>query len=386
MQGLLLRLSTLDTDAESAVRVIAYFDSLVRDHASVPALLKATARLTQCPVGLLDAATGRRTRVHADGTIETQPAPAGRTADTPPGRAGRTAGTPPIPLPASARELSSGLGAVWMERDGPAHGLDEIVLERYAAAAEVTLERAAALTHAARDPALVELVLSAETGDTARARALRLLGFDPATPLQALAIALPDEETAAGLRAMGHHVRAATIGDTEAVLVVTTLRPEPPGVARGDVPPEPPGGARAGIPPELLAGARVGIGPELPGARAAESWAGARTALRFTGPHDRVMRWSELGALALFADLPEQAIAALPDVRAMARLGEESLLAVRALCLAGSIRGAAQAVHLHHSSLAARIARAESVLGFSLGDQPGRMRAHLALALVRLLA
>ncbi|MFC7105544.1 hypothetical protein ACFQQB_37050 [Nonomuraea rubra] len=48
MQGLLLRLSTLDADAESAVRVIAYFDSLVRDHVSVPVLLTATARLTQC--------------------------------------------------------------------------------------------------------------------------------------------------------------------------------------------------------------------------------------------------------------------------------------------------------------------------------------------------
>jgi hypothetical protein len=338
VQGLLLRLSTLDADAESAVRVIAYFDSLVRDHVSVPVLLTATARLTQCPVGLLDAATGRRTRVRADGSVDT---PA---------------------VPSSARELSSGLGAVWMERQGPAHGLDEIVLERYAAAAEVTLERAAALARTAKDPALVELALSAETGETERARALRLLGLDPATPLQALAIALPDQGLAAGLRAMGHHVRAATIGDTEAVLVTTTLQARLPDTSR------------------------VGIGPELPGARAAESWAGARTALRFTGPHDRVMRWPDLGALALFADLPEQAIAGLPDVQAMSRLGEESRLAVRALCLAGSIRGAAQAIHLHHSSLAARIARAESALGFSLGDQPGRMRAHLALALVRLLA
>ncbi|WP_344480782.1 helix-turn-helix domain-containing protein [Nonomuraea monospora] len=388
MQGLLLRLSTLDTDAESAVRVIAYFDSLVRDHVSVPVLLTATARLTQCPVGLLDAATGRRTRVRADGS-----------ADTP-------------PVPGSVRELSSGLGAVWMEREGPAHGLDEIVLERYAAAAEVTLERAAALARTARDPALVELALSAETGEAERARALRLLGFDPATPLQALAIALPGQGLASGLRAMGHHVRAATIGDTEAVLVATTLNaelpdapptgtgidPEPPGAARAGIGLELPGAARAGIGlelpgaaragigPELPDAARIGIGPELPGARAAESWARARTALRFTGPHDPVMRWSDLGALALFADLPEQAIASLPDVRAMSRLGEESLLAVRALCLAGSIRGAAQAVHLHHSSLAARIARAESALGFSLGDQPGRMRAHLALALVRLLS
>lgn len=324
------------------MRVIAYFDSLVRDHVSVPVLLTATARLTQCPVGLLDAATGRRTRVAADGSVD------------------GTVVTPAVP--GSARELSSGLGAVWMEREGPAHGLDEIVLERYAAAAEVTLERAAALAGTPKDPALVELALSAETGEAERARALRLLGFDPATPLQALAIALPGQEPASGLRAMGHHVRAATIGDTAAVLVATALE--------------------VGLPE----GARVGIGPELPGARAAESWAGARTALRFTGPHDLVMRWSDLGALALFADLPEQAIAGLPDVRAMSRLGEEALLAVRALCLAGSVRGAAQAVHLHHSSLAARIARAESVLGFSLGDQPGRMRAHLALALVRLLS
>ncbi|MGP4099446.1 helix-turn-helix domain-containing protein [Nonomuraea sp. KM90] len=339
MQGLLLRLSTLDADAESAVRVIAYFDSLVRDHVSVPVLLAATARLAQCPVGLLDAASGRRTRTSPDGSADA-----------------------PAATPARARELSSGLGAVWMEREGPAHGLDEIVLERYAAAAEVTLERAAALTRTGQDPALVELALSAETGEAERARALRLLGFDPATPLQALAIALPDRGLASGLRAMGHHVREATIGDTQAVLVTTTL------------------------PREVPEGARVGIGPELPGIRAAESWAGARAALRFTGPHDLVMRWSDLGALALFADLPEAAIAELADVRAMARLGEESMLAVRALCLAGSIRGAAGAVHLHHSSLAARIARAESVLGFSLADQPGRMRAHLALALVRLLA
>ncbi|MFF4617527.1 helix-turn-helix domain-containing protein [Nonomuraea jabiensis] len=339
MQGLLLKLSTLDADAESAVRVIAYFDSLLRDHVSVPTLLAATARLAQCPVGLLDAATGRRTRTSPRGAVDT-----------------------PAEAPAQVRELSDGLGAVWMEREGPAHGLDEIVLERYAAAAEVTLERAAALARSGQDPALVELVLSAETGEAERARALRLLGFAPSTPLQALAIALPDRGLAAGLRAMGHQVRATRIGDTEAVLVATTL------------------------PRDLPEGSRVGIGPELPGARAAESWAGARTALRFTGPHDRVMHWSELGALALFADLPEPAVAGLADVRAMERLGEESLAAVRALCLAGSVRGAAATVHLHHSSMAARIARAESVLGFSLADAAGRLRAHLALALVRLRA
>ncbi|MEV0352603.1 helix-turn-helix domain-containing protein [Nonomuraea sp. NPDC050680] len=343
MQGLLLRLSTLDTDAESAVRVIAYFDSLVRDHVSVPVLLSATAHLTQCPVGLLDAATGRATRRHPGGQVDH---------------------IEYIDQPGTVRELASGLGTVWMEREGTPHGLDEIVLERFAAAAEVTLERAVALAREGRDPALVELALSAETGEAERARALRLLGFDPATPLQALAIAVPADEGFAlvpGLRTMGHHVRAARIGDTEAVLVASAL-------------------------PRLPDSARVGIGPELPGSRVAESWTGARTALRFTGPQDRVVRWTELGALALYADVPDAAIAELADVRSMERLGGEARTAVRALCAEGSVRRAATVLHLHHSSMAVRIARAESTLGFSLADSAGRLRAHLALALVRLRA
>jgi hypothetical protein len=118
----------------------------------------------------------------------------------------------------------------------------------------------------------------------------------------------------------------------------------------------------------------------------AESWAGARTALRFTGPQDLVVRWTELGALALYADVPDAAIAELADVRSMERLGGEARAAVRALCAEGSVRRSATVLHLHHSSMAARIARAESVLGFSLADSAGRLRAHLALALVRLRA
>jgi hypothetical protein len=161
------------------------------------------------------------------------------------------------------------------------------------------------------------------------------------------------------LRAMGHRVRAARIGDTDAVLVASAIAPLPGAV-------------------------RVGIGPELPGSRAAESWAGARTALLFTGPHDLVVRHEELGALALYAGLPDAAIAGLADVRAMEGIGDEARAAVRALCLEGSVRRAATAMHLHHSSMAARVARAEALLGFSLHDPAGRLRAHLALTLVRL--
>ncbi|WIX77649.1 hypothetical protein QRX50_40625 [Amycolatopsis carbonis] len=45
MKGLLLRLSAVDSDAEAAVRVIAYFDELVAHHATIADLVRATASL-----------------------------------------------------------------------------------------------------------------------------------------------------------------------------------------------------------------------------------------------------------------------------------------------------------------------------------------------------
>ncbi|MET9340691.1 helix-turn-helix domain-containing protein [Nonomuraea sp. NPDC003804] len=475
MQGLLLRLSALDTGAESAVRVIAYFDSLVRDHVGVATLLQATATLAQCPVGLFDASTGRRWRAipgrrataeresaaqgpaaargsahaqvsspspgavdiqgagpskglvevrdagHSRGPVDVQAAGPSKglvevegagpskglvevegaghsrgAVDVPPKGlvevegAGRSPG--PVDAPESGsspgtgsgrgpdlaptfrggpepgrqtgagpltRELGAGLGTVWMEREGDPHGLDEIVLERLAVAAEVTLERAAP----AADPALVELALSADTGEPENARALRLLGFDAGVPLQVLAApAACRSALMAGLRADGLHARSAAVGELAVVIVTAEVADLPPAV-------------------------RAGVGPPVSPAKLVESWEAARLALRFTGDgaRDRVVRWADLGALALLAaHVPDAAVAALPDVRAVRSLPPEVAAAVRALCEEGSVRRAAAAAHLHHSSMAARIARAEVALGFPLAAPAGRLRAHLALSLARL--
>lgn len=46
---MLLRLSSLDSDAESAVRVIGFFDALVTGRADLTNLLKSAAELAECP-------------------------------------------------------------------------------------------------------------------------------------------------------------------------------------------------------------------------------------------------------------------------------------------------------------------------------------------------
>ncbi len=197
------------------------------------------------------------------------------------------------------------------------------------------------------DPALVELVLSGGVGTAERSRALHLLGIGATTPLRVLAATgeVPG--------------RSVLLGNVRAVL--GTEVPHVDG--------------------------RLGVGPLLPAIDAAESWRAARTALRYTSDSEPVVWWEKLGGLALLAEQTGAAdIAALPDVRALDRPAAEPgmITTLDALCATGSVRKAAVVLHRHHSTMTARLTRAESVLGFGLDDAPGRFRLHLALMLRRL--
>jgi len=143
------------------------------------------------------------------------------------------------------------------------------------------------------------------------------------------------------------------------------------------------------------------VAPRLPAAEAATAWQRALTALRCSGdtePGDarpllpfgrRVTRWDDLGGFGLVADSVDAAdISDIADVVALDRLagtavGEATILTLEALCASGSVRGAATLLTLHHSTVAARIATAEQVLGFRL-DSAGQVRLVMALALRRL--
>ncbi|WP_236650256.1 helix-turn-helix domain-containing protein [Kutzneria albida] len=332
VEGLVLRLSELDADAASAVRVIGFFDALIEQRASLDRLVASTARLTECPVGLHVPAIGVRVRADADGVP-----------------------LPGPPRPTAGAGLTGG-GRVWLERDGAATALDPLILERLAIAAGLLLEQNRHRLPELGDPALTELSVSASAGEAERSRALHLLGIDLDAPIRVLAVPgghWPGPEP------------QAPLGSALAVLVAEDWQ-APQGIA-------------------------VGVGPRVTAIEAPRSWRAARTAARFAVPgQSEVVRWEDLGGLAVLADaLGEPELSSVPDVLALRRLatepgGADTLALLAGVVSTDSVRKAAALVHRHHSSAAARLARAETALGFSVHGPAGRFRLTLALALLRL--
>jgi len=171
MFGLLRRLSALDADAASAVRVIGFYDALVEQSADVHTILRHTAVLAECPVGLRS----------ADGQVCERMEPGGAV------RSAR-------PLAGSRRyRLPSG-DEVWLERNGAEHPLDDLVLERFALAATVALGRGQQDLGALDQPTLLRLVISDAAPDAARRRALERLGIRPAAAVHVVAMAGEKEQ------------------------------------------------------------------------------------------------------------------------------------------------------------------------------------------------
>ncbi|MFH8616764.1 helix-turn-helix domain-containing protein [Streptomyces sp. NPDC017979] len=343
MEALAARLSHLDAQAEGAIRIVMFYDTLMRRRVDLPALARATAGLAECVVGIRLHGTGWTVRVGPDGRELPEPS-AGASTEL------------PITLDEEA------IGTVWLERPEATGPLDEEVLDRLAIAATSVVERYGPARTTMADPALVELVVSADCDEAARARALRLLGFAVDAPVRVVAVRspLPLDRIGALLCPAGL-VKAAPLADAGVVLATAVDRRElPPGV-------------RAGV---------GGTGsPD-------RSWWQARTALRFTTEREPVVDYAELGALALLAQVPATAVRADGDVAAVAALAAaaaDDLATLDAYCTTGSLRRAADLLHLHHSSVARRVERIGAALGVDLTSPVGLVRARLALTAWRLL-
>lgn len=107
MQELLARLKTLDPNASLALRIIACFDELVRGKVNTQGLLGAAASLSGCVAGYVGRDSARAVRVSPNGQILKE-----------------GEGSPSV----GALE-ADGL-TVWLERQGPSHVNDAMILER----------------------------------------------------------------------------------------------------------------------------------------------------------------------------------------------------------------------------------------------------------------
>ncbi|QFR01879.1 PucR family transcriptional regulator [Streptomyces phaeolivaceus] len=342
MEALAARLSHLDAQAEGAIRVVMFYDTLMRRRVDLPALARASAGLAACVTGLRLHGTGRAIRMAPDGR-ETPGAPPAMSSS--------------LPITLDGEEI----GVVWLERPEAPGALDELLLDRLAIAAAAVVERYGPARTTMADPALVELVISGDSDEAARSRASRLLGFAAGRPVQVVAVRteLPLDRVG-GLICPARPVKAAPLGDL-GVLLATAVD-------------------RARFP----AGVRAGLGAA---ARPDRAWQEARTALRFTTPRRPVLAYAELGALALLAQVPEDAARDNADVAAIAKVtcNPEDLDTLDVYFATGSLRRAAEILHLHHSSVARRLEQIGRTLGFELTDPGGVLRAQLALAAWRLL-
>jgi PucR C-terminal helix-turn-helix domain len=189
----------------------------------------------------------------------------------------------------------------------------------------------------------------------------RLLGFaaDVLVRVAAVRSQLPLDQVA-GVVCPVRPVKAAPLADV-GVILATTMDPA-----------------------RFPSGVRAGIGAA---ERPDRSWRQARTALRFTTLREPVIHHDDLGALALLAEIPQDAARDNADVTAIARMAAnpEDLETLDAYCAAGSVRRAADLLHLHHSSVARRLEQIGKTLGIELTEPTGLIRARLALTAWRLL-
>ncbi|NKQ55458.1 PucR family transcriptional regulator [Amycolatopsis sp. K13G38] len=332
MKDLTVRLDALDPQAGAALRVISYFDDLLSHGAGVQAIVRGAAVLSAGAAALVDNDRGIRVRIDRTG------------------RGGSLSDDDPDPAWPSA-PVGPGNAVLWLERAGPARPVDDMIVERAASAAAAVLERVYGRgPNSGHDPASVEVLLDPAAPAGARSAAARRLGLDKHSRAVALAGGDARVEPASGTSSAGH---SHAIPD----------------------------------------GARAGIGPAVPVEELPASWEAARLALRLTAegtpadPGPRIVHAEDAGGLIVLArtvgpDTPK--IADVIAVETASQTAPWMLTTLDTLAGATSLRAAATALHVHHSTLQERLTHAEHLLGWSLGDTPGRFRLHLALTLRRL--
>jgi hypothetical protein len=336
MRELLQRLSALDEDASAAVKIITYFDTLLRRKAGLEPFVRGAAVLSGWPAGFAHPLHQLWIRVDPAGHV----VPAVEDVDL-------VRRWPHL-------EFDDGSGAVvWIERQGEGSANDMVTLERLSAGLRLTLERVSPVD--LDDAGAVEILVSSTSTDDSRRKAARRLRLPVDRPLRVV-VAPPDQSAPEGLR--------------------STLVESPVGTVRAGVIEA----ATAQWP------ARCGVGSATSLHGLAQSFAQALVGVRLVTRLTPVVQWDELGVLGPFLVASEQALGDHADLHQVAALAEEpwGLETLEALAATDSVRAAAQILGLHHSTVQSRISHVERDLGFDVTSSSGRHRVAAALSLYRL--
>lgn len=332
MQELLGRITSLDPEASESLKVIGYFDALIEAHATAELLLRGAVLLSGRAAGY--AIDGTVVRLGDDGTR-----------------------TPSATQPARDDWPSHPISDdswTWIEREGAPHANDAMVLERLALGLSITLERSHPVAIARRS---LDVLLDTESTARQRAAAAGRLKLDHDRTVRMIAVAPGDAPETSNHSV----VLSSPVGPLRAVLDT--------GEARG------------------MAAGRQGLGiPATPDALRS-SWDSAVIALRLTSARQPIVDAGSLGSVLLLAQAAETAVTRQPDVAALGVIekhDERAIDQLEAITASDSLRSAAVAAGVHHSTLQAHAIEWNAALGFDLRSPSGRVRLALALALYRL--
>ncbi|MFJ6532528.1 hypothetical protein [Microbacterium sp. NPDC091662] len=318
MQELVGRLTALDPEASETLKVVSYFDALVRGGVGVEGLLRGAAALAGAVAGA--ELRGRMRRRDASGAVPPDDADAPRTL------------TRAVPG-----------GEVWLERRDAAHANDDMVIERLALAVEL-------ITARRHEDGALEIAIDAARSPADRSAALARLNVDPSTRVRvsALSAELP-------------------VADARSTLVAT-----PRGIVRAVLD----DGSRAWAGPG-------GRGTVVRAEQLPESWEAALVALRLTDAAHPVVDAADLGALVLLAQAYDPAQPP-DDVVALSRFDARTREVLSAVVESESLRSAAAALGMHHSTVQARHESLLRDLGYDPRSAMGRARYIAADLLLRL--
>ena len=324
MQELMGRVTALDPSVSESLKVIAYFDALVAGGVNLETLVRGAAALT--------------------GTVAALETPSGALRVDASGR--RVSGdAEPGPDPSWTTVAVDDTARVWLERGGETHANDAMVLERLALA--VALVRARRLV--APDDSM-QTILDPSRSTSDRASAATRLRVDAARVRAVATAADTALPGASALVATAHGVVRAGIVAGDAVI------------------------ARGGL-------GRIGSALDLP-----SSWRSALLAYRLTDDAEPVVDAEAFGVLLDAVLAAEQDGGEHPDVRRLRALDPHSRSVLHVMTRAESIRSAAAALGMHHSTLQTRHEAFTRELGYDPRSAVGRARYEVANMLSRLAA